>query len=113
MIKKLDHVALAIKDKDEAVAPLSKLFGFEVTELHEEAAAGFKSTMISKGDISIELLQPSAPDSMIQRFIEKRGGGLHHISVQVDDLKAEMDRLKGLGVQFLSEEPALVNGCSI
>jgi methylmalonyl-CoA/ethylmalonyl-CoA epimerase len=113
MIKKFDHVALAVKDTEETVASFSKLFGFEVTELHEEAAAGFKSTMISKGDISIELLQPSAPDSMIQKFIEKRGGGLHHISVQVDDLEAEVNRLKGLGAQFLSEEPALVNGCRV
>jgi methylmalonyl-CoA/ethylmalonyl-CoA epimerase len=113
MIKKFDHVALAVKDTEETVASFSKLFGFEVTELHEEAAAGFKSTMISKGDISIELLQSSAPDSMIQKFIEKRGGGLHHISVQVDDLEAEVIRLKALGAQFLSEEPALVNGCRV
>jgi methylmalonyl-CoA/ethylmalonyl-CoA epimerase len=113
MIKKLDHIALAVKDTDEVVASMSKLFGFEVTELHEEAAAGFKSTMISTGEISLELIQPSAPDSMIQKFIEKRGGGLHHISVQVDDLDAEMSRLKGLGAQFVTEEPALVNGCRV
>jgi methylmalonyl-CoA epimerase len=113
MIKKLDHVALAVKDTDEAAALFSKLFGFEVTELHEDTAAGFKSTMISNGEISFELLQPGAPDSMIQKFIEKRGVGLHHISIQVDDLNAEMNRLKGLGVQFLSEEPATVNGCRI
>ncbi len=113
MITKFDHVALAVKDTDAVAASFSKLFGFEVTELHEEAGAGFKSTMISKGDMSLELLQPSTPDSMIQKFIDKRGGGLHHISIQVEDLDAEMNRLKGLGVQFVSEEPALVNGCRV
>jgi len=113
MVKKFDHVALAVKDAEEAVQSFSRLFGFEVTELHEDAAAGFKSIMISKGEMSLELLQPNSPDSMIQKFIEKRGGGLHHISVQVDDLNAEMTRLKGLGVQFVTEEPALVNGCRV
>ena len=113
MIKKFDHIAMAVTNTDEAVASFSKLFGFEVKEMNDEPAAGFKSTMISKGEISIELIQPSAPDSMIQKFIEKRGGGLHHVSVQVDDLQAEMTRLKGLGVQFLSGEPAVVNGCRV
>jgi len=112
MIKKFDHVALAVKNVEEAVQSFSKLFGFEVTELYEEAA-GFKSTMISKGEMSLELLEPSSPDSMIQKFIDKRGVGLHHISIQVDDLDAEMARLKGLEVKFVTEEPALVNGCRV
>jgi methylmalonyl-CoA epimerase len=110
MIKKYDHVGLAVTDTDETVALLSKLFGFQIAETREEPAAGFKSTLVSASNIALELIQPVGPQGMIQKFIEKRGAGLHHISMQVDDLDAEMKRLKDLGVQFASDEPAQVDG---
>jgi methylmalonyl-CoA/ethylmalonyl-CoA epimerase len=108
MIKKLSHVGVAVTNIDEAVTLLSKLFGFEVGETLEEPAAGFKSTMISSAGVTLELLQPVGPQGMVQRFIEKRGAGLHHISIKVDDVVAEMKRLKALGVQFASEEAAQI-----
>ncbi|MBN1566781.1 MAG: VOC family protein [Acidobacteria bacterium] len=108
MIKKISHVGVAVANTDETVALLSKMFGFEVGEIIEDSAAGFKSTMISGAGVALELLQPVGPQGMIQKFIEKRGGGLHHISIQVDDVDAEMKRLKALGVQFVSEEPARI-----
>jgi methylmalonyl-CoA epimerase len=110
MIKKYDHVGLAVTSTDETVALLSKLFGFEVGEIREETAAGFKSTLISRADVTLELTQPVGPQGMIQRFIEKRGAGLHHISIRVDDIDAEMKRLKALDVQFVSEEATDMNG---
>jgi methylmalonyl-CoA/ethylmalonyl-CoA epimerase len=108
MIKKVDHVGLVVQDTNESLAMLSKLFGFEVAESRAEVEAGFKSTLVSKADVTFELIEPVGPQGMIQRFVEKRGGGLHHISIQVDDLDAEMKRLKNLGVQFSSDEPAQV-----
>jgi methylmalonyl-CoA/ethylmalonyl-CoA epimerase len=113
MIKKYDHVGMAVADTDAMVALLSKLFGFKVADEHEEPAAGFKSTTLSSGDVKIELIQPAGPQSMIQKFIEKRGGGLHHISILVDDLDAEMKRLKELGVQFTGEEPAQMHDAKL
>lgn len=113
MIKKMDHVALAVQDAEEVLGLLSRLFGFEVAEKREEPQAGFTSMLISRGDVRLELLQPMGPQGMIQKFIEKRGGGLHHISIQVDDLDAEMQRLKGLGVQFVSEQPAQVDNSKV
>jgi len=105
MIKKIDHVALAVQDAGETSALLSKLFGFEVGRTREDPKAGFISTMISGADVRVELLQPAGQQGMVQKFIEKRGGGLHHVSIQVDNLGEEMKRLKGLGVQFASDEP--------
>jgi methylmalonyl-CoA/ethylmalonyl-CoA epimerase len=113
MIKKFDHVGLAVTDTDEVVALLSKLFGFEVSESREEAEAGFKSTLISSADVTLELIQPVGPQGMIQKFIEKRGSGLHHISIQVDDVDAEIKRLKALGVQFASDNAAQVDGSRV
>jgi methylmalonyl-CoA epimerase len=113
MINKFDHVGLAVNNAEETMAVLSRLFGFEVTELRAEPEAGFKSTLISKEDVALELIEPMGSQGMIQKFIEKRGGGLHHISIQVTDLADEMKRLKALGVQFASEEAAEVSGCRV
>ena len=113
MIKKFDHVGMAVTDTDEVVALMSKLFGFQIAESREEPAAGFKSTLISSAGVTLELIQPVGSQGMIQKFIEKRGGGLHHISIQVDDLDAEMKRLRTLGVQFASEEAAQVGDCRV
>ena len=113
MINKFDHVGLAVNNTDETVAVLSRLFGFEVTESRAEPEAGFKSTLISKESVALELIEPVGPQGMIQKFIEKRGGGLHHISIQVTDLAEEMNRLKALGVQFVSEEAAEVSDSKV
>ena len=113
MIKKFDHVRLAVNNTEETLEVLSRLFGFEISESRAEPEAGFKSTLVSKEDVAFELIEPVRPQGMIQKFIEKRGGGLHHISIQVSDLADEMERLKGLGVQFVSEEAAEVSGCRV
>ena len=104
MIRKINHVGLAVEDAKETAALYSKLFGFEAAESLMEPEAGFRSTMISKGDVTLELIEPVGPQGMIQKFLEKRGSGLHHISIEVGDLAEEMLRLKSLGVRFVSEE---------
>ncbi len=110
MIKKFDHVGLAVKDTAETAALLSRLFGFEIGEILVDREAGFKSTMISNADVTLELIEPVGPQGMIQKFIEKRGGGLHHVSIEVADIDEEIKHLRGQGVQFVNEEPALVSG---
>ena len=67
----------------------------------------------AKADVTLELIQPVGPQGMIQKFIEKRGAGLHHISIRVDNLEEEMKRLKTLGVQFASEEAAQVEDSKV
>jgi methylmalonyl-CoA/ethylmalonyl-CoA epimerase len=113
MIKNIDHVGLAIQNTEEVADLLSKLFGFEIVETRDELQAGFKSTLISKEEVTLELIQPVGAQGMIQKFIEKRGAGLHHISIRVDDLDAEMKRLKALGVQFTGEEAAQLDDAKI
>jgi methylmalonyl-CoA epimerase len=113
MIKKLDHVGLVVQNTDETLSLLSKLFGFEIAESRTEPEAGFKSTLVSKAEVTVELIEPVGAQGMIQRFVEKRGGGLHHISIQVSDLEEEMVRLRALGVQFSSDEPASVSGTKV
>jgi methylmalonyl-CoA/ethylmalonyl-CoA epimerase len=108
VIRKFDHIGLVVKNTEEAAALLSKLFGFEIAETRIEPAAGFKSTLMSQADMTLELIEPVGPQGTIQKFVEKRGGGLHHISIQVSDIDEEVRRLKALGVQFSSEKPMQV-----
>jgi len=109
MIKKFDHVALVVKNTESSWALLSNLFGFQKVECRAEPEAGFKSTLISRADVTLELIEPTAPHGPIHNFVEKRGGGLHHISIQVENLQEEIDRLRPLGVQFVGSEPVQVS----
>ena len=112
MIKKIDHIGIVVKNTEELVEVLSRLFGFRVTESLTSPEQGFKSTFISQEGVTLELIEPIGPAGIIQRFIEKRGGGLHHISFQVDNLEQEMKVLKAKGVQLLGEEPQQVTESS-
>jgi methylmalonyl-CoA epimerase len=112
MIKKFDHVGTVIKNTEEVVSLFSNLFGFKITEPREFPEEGFRSTMISKEGVTIELIEPIGSGGIIQKFAEKHGGGLHHISIRVDDLEGEIKRLKALGVQFVNEEPSQVSETS-
>ena len=112
MIEKYDHVGMVIRNTDEVLGVLSRLFGFEAVEALAETEAGFKSTLISKSDVTLELLEPVGPQGIIQKFMEKKGGGLHHVSIRVSNLEEEMTRLREQGVQFLSEKPIQVTDTS-
>ena len=112
MIKKLDHVGTVVKNTEEAVSLFSNLFGFKITEPRTFQEEGFRSTLISKEEVTLELIEPIGPEGMIQKFVEKRGGGLHHISLQVDDLEGEIKQLKTQGVKFVKEEPSQISETS-
>jgi len=109
MIKKIDHVAMVVKETDKSVALFSSMFGFEVVETRPDLEGGFKSTLLSKADVILELIEPTAQQGPIQNFLQKRGGGLHHISIQVADLDEEIAHLKTLGVQLVSDVPLQIN----
>jgi methylmalonyl-CoA epimerase len=112
MIKKFDHVGLVVKNTEEMVSLLSNLFGFEISESITFSEEGFRSTMISKEGVTVELIEPIGAEGIIQRFVQKQGWGLHHISIQVDDIKHEINSLKIKGVRLVNEEPQVVKGTS-
>jgi methylmalonyl-CoA epimerase len=112
MIKKFDHVGIVVNNTEDYLSLFSNLFGFKVLESHSFREEGFRSTLISQGEVTIELLEPIGPEGIIQRFVQKQGWGLHHISIQVDDAELEMKSLKAKGVQLVSDEPQVVEGTS-
>ena len=112
MIKKFDHVGMVVEKTEEVVSLFSNLFGFKISESLTFPEEGFRSTLISKEGVTLELLEPIGQEGIIQKFVEKHGWGLHHISIQVDDIELEMKSLKAKGVQMVNDEPQVVKGTS-
>lgn len=105
MMRKLSHVGVAVKNLDSAVSVYKKLFKVDHVETETVEDQKVKIAFFHLGETSIELTEASSSDSPIAKFIEKRGEGVHHLSFEVDDLKAELARLKAEGFQLIDEEP--------
>lgn len=102
---RVEHIGIAVKNMAESEKLYETLLGTgcykkEVVESEKVTTAFFQ-----KGETKIELLESSDPEGVIAKFIEKKGEGLHHIAFEVEDIKAEMERLKSLGFKLLMEEP--------
>ena len=107
MITKIDHVAVIVRDIDAAVKSYGDMFGFKVVETMQGPGGEFKSVIIANGDMRLEFFQPLKPGSF-QKFLDERGGGLHHISLATDDIEAELKNLKAQGKKLVNEEPRSV-----
>ena len=103
MIKGIDHVGIAVKSIDEAKKFWVDTLGLKLSHIEEVPEQKVRVAMLKAGETTIELLEPTSPDSPIQRFIEKRGEGLHHVALLVDDLAAAVERLSAAGARVLNE----------
>jgi len=112
MLKEYDHVGVVVKDTEETLTVLSGLFGFEVTERQEFPKEGFRSTLVAREKITIELIEPMGPKGIIQKFVSKHGYGLHHISLRVEDIEKAMQTLSTKGAQLLQEKPTRITETS-
>ncbi len=104
-LTKIEHLGIAVRDLDAANELYTKLLG--VGPYKEEAveSEGVRTSFFKAGPNKIELLEATRPDSAIAKFIEKRGEGLHHVAYAVEDIHAEMARLKQAGFVLLNEVP--------
>ncbi len=105
MIKKIDHIGVAVKDLDKAIEIYNNVFGFELLEIEEVPSQKVKVAKFNVGGVHIEFLQPLAEDSPISRFLENKGEGIHHIAYYTDDIKGLLDDIRGKGVKMINEEP--------
>jgi methylmalonyl-CoA epimerase len=99
----LDHLGVAVKSLDAAKAIYEKL-GLSISAEETVVAEKVKLVMVPVGDTRIELLEPTSEDSVVAKFISKRGEGLHHICMRVPDLVAAVNKLKEDGVRLVSDE---------
>jgi LAO/AO transport system kinase len=105
----VDHLGIAVKSLDEAIAFYETL-GFTVAHRETVDAEKVHVAMLPAGDSRIELLEPTAPDSPISNFLAKRGGGLHHVALKIPDLHAAVARLRASGARLLNEPRAGAGG---
>jgi methylmalonyl-CoA/ethylmalonyl-CoA epimerase len=101
----LDHVALAVRDLDQALAGYERLFGAQPMYREVVAEQGVEEAMIAVGGSYVQLLQPLGADTPVGRFIESHGEGMHHIALAVADIKAALEHLEAEGAQLVDREP--------
>src|SRR4051812_44588460 len=103
---KIDHLGIAVRSIDKALEFYRDQLGLNVALREAVPAEKVQAAMLPLGESRVELLEASAPDSVIAKFIEKRGEGLHHIAVTVPDLAAAVEKLKASGARVLNEPRA-------
>jgi len=103
MLKKIEHIGIAVKDLEQANDVFAKLFGEEHYKIEEVEAEGVRTSFFRVGESKIELLEAKNTDSPISKFIENRGEGMHHIAFYVDNIEKEMQRLKDNGFELIRE----------
>ena len=108
--KGLEHVAIAVKDLDAAVHYYVHVLGFAPPELEVVADQKVRTAIFGHGMGRIELICPTDASSSVAKFLEKRGEGLHHICVEVDDIVATLEELKAKGAALIDAEPRIGAG---
>ncbi|MCU0422864.1 MAG: methylmalonyl-CoA epimerase [Bacteroidia bacterium] len=104
-MKKIEHLGIAIKDASVSIPLFNALFNCEPYKIEEVESEKVRTIFYQVGPNKMELLEATSPDSTIATFIEKRGEGIHHIAYDVEDIYAEMERLKQAGFTFIHEQP--------
>ena len=105
MIKKIEHIGIAVKDLEKSVALFEKLLGKKPYKQEEVKPEGVVTSFFKIGDQKIELLNATTSDSPIEYFISKRNEGVHHIALYVNSIEEEVERLEKLGFEFISTTP--------
>lgn len=105
MVKKIDHIGIAVKDLAAAKEFYEKILGLKVTEEEVVEDQKVKVAFIPTGDSEVELLESTTPDGPIARYIEKNGEGIQHVAFRVDNLEDKLAQLKSQGIRLIDEKP--------
>ena len=104
---KINHLGIATRGIDDALAFWQDALGLENVHIETVEEQKVRVAMLPLGESRIELLEPTSEDSPISKFLEKRGGGIHHIAVEVDDIQASLEHLRSHGMRLIDETPRL------
>ena len=111
---KINHLGIATKGIDEALKFWADALGLENVHTETVEDQKVRIAMLPLGESRIELLEPTSEDSPISKFLEKRGGGIHHIAVEVEDIAASLANLKARGIRLIDETPRTgAEGCLV
>lgn len=104
MLKFIDHIGVAVPDLEKAAA-IFKILGLHAHEPEEVSDQKVFTQSFQVGDSEIELLKPTADDSPIAKYLEKKGAGIHHVAIRVKDIESEIELLKAKGIIMIDEKP--------
>ncbi len=105
MIKKIDHIGIAVNSLEESLSFYEDALGLKVENIEEVPDQKVKVGFLDIGGVHLELLEPSSPDGPVAKFIEKRGEGIHHIAILVDNIEESIGLMKDKGVKLIDESP--------
>jgi methylmalonyl-CoA/ethylmalonyl-CoA epimerase len=109
MTLKIDHIGIAVKNLEEAVKTFESL-GLKVKEIEEVKEQKVKVAMLPVGESRIELLEATAEDSAIAKFIANRGEGIHHIAINVENIERSLEHARKAGIKLIDEKPRIGAG---
>jgi len=102
-MKKLNHIGIAVTNLDRSIE-LYKNLGFEITDIEEIPQQKVRVAFVKLGESRIELLEPTSLNSPIAKFLEKKGPGIHHLAVEVDDIKGKLQELEKTDIRLIDKE---------
>ena len=105
MIKKIEHLGIAVVNIEESLRVFETLLGTKCYKIEEVESEGVKTAFLQVGESKIELLEATNPDSPIAKYLEKRGQGIHHIAFEVDNIQNEINRLINEGFVLIHQTP--------
>jgi methylmalonyl-CoA/ethylmalonyl-CoA epimerase len=110
IVKRIDHIAVVIDDVEAALGFWRDCLGLEYSHIEDVPSEGSQVVFFPIGESEIELVKPTTEGTGLARYLEKRGPGMHHICLEVDDIEAMLARLKAKGIQLIQESPSIGMG---
>ncbi len=101
----IDHIGIAVASIDEALKFWERSLGIKCTGVEEVAEQKVKTAFLPLGDTEVELLEATDPESPVAKFIEKKGEGIHHLAIRVENLEEALEKMKALGLRMIDEKP--------
>jgi len=105
MLKKIHHVGIVVPDLEKALRFWRDLLGLALVKAAIVQDQGVKAALLKAGESEIELLEPLVPENGVGKFLARRGGGLHHVCFQTEDVAAELSRARVKGIQLIDQQP--------
>lgn len=106
----IDHIAIAVRSLDDALATYRSVWKLEPDHIERGETDRITEAMLPIGNTHLQLLEPTDDESTVAKFIERRGEGLHHIAIRVDDIEASLAALKDAGAELIDTEPRIGGG---
>lgn len=105
MITKIDHLGIAVRSLDESIPYYEKSLGLRCEHREEVPSQKVRTAFFTVGDVHLELLEPTSADSLIAKFLEKNGEGVHHVAFATSDIRAQLDTAAASGCKLIHEQP--------